>query len=220
MRRQTAGPVRPLTTKRCCTIEPRRSGRYCVMVPVSFETMTGALRRESHVSHAGHAGHAGRARWMVAMFNGAGMGVAHGFTSQQQHDSFLGAALTGRAYSTGPPERPPIPLECHKAVQPAVANPGHEKFCFRPNALCDAASKVIDNGEPTPFLHPSKPTAKMSKLQASSVRSSIRQVLLESSLEGQKQGLGKKRNFVETIEVQIGLKVSNFSNHVRQRSSS
>lgn len=42
------------------------------------------------------------------------------------------------------------------------------------------------------------------------MRSSIRQVLLESSLEGQKQGLGKKRNFVETIEVQIGLKVSNF----------
>lgn len=55
----------------------------------------------------------------------------------------------------------------------------------------------------------------MSKLQASSVRSSIRQVLLESSLEGQKQGLGKKRNFVETIEVQIGLKVSNFCNFRR-----
>ena len=46
----------------------------------------------------------------------------------------------------------------------------------------------------------------MSKLQASSVRSSIKTVLLESSLEGQKEGLGKKRNFVETIELQIGLK--------------
>lgn len=47
------------------------------------------------------------------------------------------------------------------------------------------------------------------------MRSSIRQVLLESSLEGQKQGLGKKRNFVETIEVQIGLKVSSFCNFRR-----
>jgi large subunit ribosomal protein L10Ae len=46
----------------------------------------------------------------------------------------------------------------------------------------------------------------MSKLQASSVRSSIKVLLKESSLEGQKEGLGKKRNFVETIELQIGLK--------------
>ncbi|CAK9781287.1 60s ribosomal protein l1-a [Cutaneotrichosporon oleaginosum] len=46
----------------------------------------------------------------------------------------------------------------------------------------------------------------MSKLQASSVRSSIKVLLKESSLEGQKEGVGKKRNFVETIELQIGLK--------------
>ncbi|BEI85041.1 hypothetical protein CcaverHIS002_0504420 [Cutaneotrichosporon cavernicola] len=46
----------------------------------------------------------------------------------------------------------------------------------------------------------------MSKLQASSVRSSIKVLLKESSLEGQREGLGKKRNFVETIELQIGLK--------------
>lgn len=46
----------------------------------------------------------------------------------------------------------------------------------------------------------------MSKLQASSVRSSIKTILSESSLEGQKNGTGKKRNFVETVELQIGLK--------------
>ncbi|BEJ15974.1 hypothetical protein CspeluHIS016_0208430 [Cutaneotrichosporon spelunceum] len=46
----------------------------------------------------------------------------------------------------------------------------------------------------------------MSKLQASSVRSSIKVLLKESSLEGQREGLGKKRNFIETIELQIGLK--------------
>lgn len=47
----------------------------------------------------------------------------------------------------------------------------------------------------------------MSKLQASSVRTAIRDVLYQSSLEGQKAGSGfKKRNFVETIELQIGLK--------------
>lgn len=48
----------------------------------------------------------------------------------------------------------------------------------------------------------------MSKLQTSSVRASIREILHQSSLEGQKAGLGKKRNFVETLELQIGLKVS------------
>ncbi|KAL7424513.1 60S ribosomal protein L10A [Cryptotrichosporon argae] len=46
----------------------------------------------------------------------------------------------------------------------------------------------------------------MSKLQASSVRSSIKTLLNQSSLDGQKAGEGKKRNFVETIELQIGLK--------------
>lgn len=38
------------------------------------------------------------------------------------------------------------------------------------------------------------------------MRSSVKVLLKESSLEGQKEGLGKKRNFVETIELQIGLK--------------
>ncbi|KAJ9100745.1 hypothetical protein QFC19_005484 [Naganishia cerealis] len=52
----------------------------------------------------------------------------------------------------------------------------------------------------------------MSKLSASSVRSSIKTVLFESSLEAHKQKnedgslAGKKRNFIETIELQIGLK--------------
>lgn len=46
----------------------------------------------------------------------------------------------------------------------------------------------------------------MSKLQASSVRGSIRTVLDQSSLENHKEAGGKKRNFVETIELQIGLK--------------
>lgn len=44
------------------------------------------------------------------------------------------------------------------------------------------------------------------KLQASGVRSMVKTVLHESSLEGQAAGVGKKRNFVETIELQIGLK--------------
>ncbi len=34
----------------------------------------------------------------------------------------------------------------------------------------------------------------------------VKTVLHESSLEGQAAGVGKKRNFVETIELQIGLK--------------
>ncbi|KAJ9111841.1 hypothetical protein QFC20_002428 [Naganishia adeliensis] len=52
----------------------------------------------------------------------------------------------------------------------------------------------------------------MSKLSASSVRSSIKTVLYESSLEASKaknddgSNAGKKRNFIETIELQIGLK--------------
>ncbi|KAL1411329.1 60S ribosomal protein L1-B [Vanrija pseudolonga] len=46
----------------------------------------------------------------------------------------------------------------------------------------------------------------MSKLQASSVRASLREVLKQSSLEAAKEGTGKKRNFVETVELQIGLK--------------
>jgi large subunit ribosomal protein L10Ae len=45
-----------------------------------------------------------------------------------------------------------------------------------------------------------------SKLQSSSVRQSIKTILYESSLEGQKAGEGKKRNFVETVELSIGLK--------------
>jgi hypothetical protein len=43
-------------------------------------------------------------------------------------------------------------------------------------------------------------------LQSSSVRQSIKTILYESSLEGQKAGEGKKRNFVETVELSIGLK--------------
>jgi large subunit ribosomal protein L10Ae len=46
----------------------------------------------------------------------------------------------------------------------------------------------------------------MSKLQASSVRTSIKTLLSQSSLETHKEAGGKKRNFVETIELQIGLK--------------
>lgn len=45
-----------------------------------------------------------------------------------------------------------------------------------------------------------------SKLQASSVRSSVKTLLYQSSVEGQKAGEGKHRNFVETIELQVGLK--------------
>jgi hypothetical protein len=36
----------------------------------------------------------------------------------------------------------------------------------------------------------------VSKLQNSSVRGSIRELLSQSSVEGQKAGTGKKRNFV------------------------
>jgi len=52
----------------------------------------------------------------------------------------------------------------------------------------------------------------MSKLSASSVRTTVKTLLLQSSLEGQAtknddgSTVGKKRNFVETIELQIGLK--------------
>ena len=52
----------------------------------------------------------------------------------------------------------------------------------------------------------------MSKLSASSVRTTVKTLLMQSSLEGQAQKnddgttVGKKRNFVETIELQIGLK--------------
>lgn len=46
----------------------------------------------------------------------------------------------------------------------------------------------------------------MSKLQASSVRSSIKTLLAQSGEETFKEAGGKKRNFVETIELQIGLK--------------
>ncbi len=58
------------------------------------------------------------------------------------------------------------------------------------------------------FLHPrhSNHPSIMSKLQASSVRSSIKTLVAQSSLEHHKEEGGKKRNFVETIELQIGLK--------------
>jgi len=46
----------------------------------------------------------------------------------------------------------------------------------------------------------------MSKLQASSVRSSIKTVLAQSGETTYKDAGGKKRNFIETIELQIGLK--------------
>jgi large subunit ribosomal protein L10Ae len=46
----------------------------------------------------------------------------------------------------------------------------------------------------------------MSKLQASSVRSSVKTLVSQSSLETHKEAGGKKRNFIETIELQIGLK--------------
>jgi large subunit ribosomal protein L10Ae len=46
----------------------------------------------------------------------------------------------------------------------------------------------------------------MSKLQASSVRQSVKTLLAQSSLDTYKEAGGKKRNFVETIELQIGLK--------------
>lgn len=40
--------------------------------------------------------------------------------------------------------RPPTDFKCHTASHPAFGNPGHERFCFRPNLHCDAASKVIE----------------------------------------------------------------------------
>ncbi|CAD6577851.1 MAG: hypothetical protein TREMPRED_002050 [Tremellales sp. Tagirdzhanova-0007] len=46
----------------------------------------------------------------------------------------------------------------------------------------------------------------MSKLQASSVRTSVKTVLAQSGEETFKEAGGKKRNFVETIELQVGLK--------------
>jgi len=46
----------------------------------------------------------------------------------------------------------------------------------------------------------------MSKLQASSVRSSVKTIVAQSGLDTYKEAGGKKRNFVETIELQIGLK--------------
>lgn len=46
----------------------------------------------------------------------------------------------------------------------------------------------------------------MSKLQASSVRTSVKTVLAQSGEETYKEAGGKKRNFIETIELQIGLK--------------
>ena len=46
----------------------------------------------------------------------------------------------------------------------------------------------------------------MSKLQASSVRQSVKTLLAQSSLETHKEAGGKKRNFIETVELQIGLK--------------
>jgi len=46
----------------------------------------------------------------------------------------------------------------------------------------------------------------MSKLAASSVRSSVKTVLAQSGEETWKEAGGKKRNFIETIELQIGLK--------------
>ncbi len=46
----------------------------------------------------------------------------------------------------------------------------------------------------------------MSKLQASSVRTSVKTVLAQSGEETYKEAGGKKRNFTETIELQVGLK--------------
>jgi len=46
----------------------------------------------------------------------------------------------------------------------------------------------------------------MSKLGASSVRSSVKTVVAQSGETTWKEAGGKKRNFVETIELQIGLK--------------
>ena len=46
----------------------------------------------------------------------------------------------------------------------------------------------------------------MSKLQASSVRSSVKTVLAQSGEDTYKEAGGKKRNFIETIELQVGLK--------------
>jgi large subunit ribosomal protein L10Ae len=45
-----------------------------------------------------------------------------------------------------------------------------------------------------------------SKIAASSVRQSINNLLSLSSLENHGKDGGKKRNFTETIELQIGLK--------------
>ena len=57
-----------------------------------------------------------------------------------------------------------------------------------------------------PFSSLIHQSVAMSKLQASSVRTSIKTLLSQSSLETHKEAGGKKRNFIETIELQIGLK--------------
>ncbi|ORX38566.1 putative 60s ribosomal protein L10a [Kockovaella imperatae] len=46
----------------------------------------------------------------------------------------------------------------------------------------------------------------MSKLAASSVRSSVKVLLAQSGEETWKEAGGKKRNFIETVELQVGLK--------------
>jgi large subunit ribosomal protein L10Ae len=46
----------------------------------------------------------------------------------------------------------------------------------------------------------------MSKLGASSVRTSVKTIQAQSGETTYKDAGGKKRNFVETIELQIGLK--------------
>ena len=46
----------------------------------------------------------------------------------------------------------------------------------------------------------------MSKLAASSVRSSVKNLLAQSGEETWKEAGGKKRNFIETVELQVGLK--------------
>ena len=46
----------------------------------------------------------------------------------------------------------------------------------------------------------------MSKLAASSVRSSVKTLLAQSGEETWKEAGGKKRNFIETVELQVGLK--------------
>ena len=51
-----------------------------------------------------------------------------------------------------------------------------------------------------------KTPATMSKLGASSVRSSVMTLVAQSGETTWKEAGGKKRNFIETIELQIGLK--------------